>query len=95
MTRSRRTLPVALARRRGPRRSRLLVVVPVVALVVRAPWSDALDLLGEPANRTALRLSLVVSAVRRWRWRCCVGFPIAWLLARVDVPRARGWCERW
>jgi molybdate transport system permease protein len=62
-----------------------LVVVPVVALVLRAPWSTALDLLGEPANRTALRLSLVVSA---WALGLSVvlGFPIAWLLARVSFP---------
>jgi molybdate transport system permease protein len=62
-----------------------LVLVPVVALVLRAPWSTALDLLGEPANRTALRLSLVVSA---WALGLSVvlGFPIAWLLARVSFP---------
>lgn len=59
-----------------------LVVLPLGALLVRAPWSDAADLLGEPAHRDALRLSLVVSA---WALALCVGvgFPIAWLLARV------------
>jgi molybdate transport system permease protein len=62
-----------------------LVVVPVLALVLRAPWSSAVDLLSEPANRTALRLSLVVSA---WALGLSVlfGFPIAWLLARVSFP---------
>ncbi len=63
----------------------LLVVVPVVALVARAPWSSAGDVLGEPANRTALRLSLEVSL---WALALSVvvGFPIAWLLARVAFP---------
>jgi molybdate transport system permease protein len=62
-----------------------LIVVPLLALVLRAPWSSALDLLSEPANRTALRLSLVVSA---WALALSVvlGFPIAWLLARVSFP---------
>ena len=62
-----------------------LVVVPLGALVVRAPWSDAADLLGEAGNRRALVLSLKVSL-----WALALstvfGFPIAWLLARVDFP---------
>jgi molybdate transport system permease protein len=66
----------------------LLVVIPVVALVVRAPWGDALDLLAEPANRTALRLSIVVSL---WALGLSVvlGFPMAWVLARGRLPGAR------
>lgn len=63
----------------------LVIVVPVIALVLRAPWSAAADLLDEPANRTALRLSLVVSL---WALGLSVflGLPIAWVLARVDFP---------
>jgi molybdate transport system permease protein len=66
----------------------LLVVVPVVALVVRAPWSTALELMGEPANRTALRLSIVVSV---WALLLSVvlGFPMAWVLARSEIPGRR------
>lgn len=62
-----------------------LVLVPLLALVVRAPWSEAAGLLAEPANRTALWLSLVVAA---WALVLSValGFPIAWLLARTQVP---------
>jgi molybdate transport system permease protein len=65
-----------------------LVVVPVIALITRAPWSDAGDVLTQPANRTALRLSLQVSA---WALVLSVvlGFPIAWLLARVPFPGRR------
>ncbi len=66
----------------------VLVVAPVVALAVRAPWSDAAGLLGEPANRTALRLSLVVSA-SALVLSVLVGFPIAWVLARLEVPGRR------
>lgn len=66
----------------------VLVVVPLGALLVRAPWSDAVSLLREPANREALQLSLVVSA---WALVLCVlvGFPIAWLLARVPFRGRR------
>jgi molybdate transport system permease protein len=62
-----------------------LVVLPLVALAVRAPWSDAVGLLGEPRNRRALQLSLEVSL---WALALSVvlGFPIAWLLARADLP---------
>jgi molybdate transport system permease protein len=66
----------------------VLVVAPVVALAVRAPWSDLGDLLGEPANRTALRLSLQVS-VLALVVSVLVGFPIAWLLARTELPGRR------
>jgi len=66
----------------------LLVVIPVLALITRAPWSSAADILGEPANRTALRLSVQVSL---WALVLSValGFPIAWVLARVPFPGRR------
>lgn len=60
----------------------VLVVIPLGALVSRAPWSSAADVLAEPANRTALYLSLQVSL---WALALSVvlGFPIAWVLART------------
>jgi molybdate transport system permease protein len=63
----------------------VLVVLPLVALAMRAPWSDAVGLLAEPRNRRALQLSLEVSL---WALALSVvlGFPIAWLLARADLP---------
>jgi molybdate transport system permease protein len=63
----------------------ILVVLPLGALAVRAPWSDAADLLGQPRNRRALVLSLQVSL---WALvlSVAIGFPIAWLLARVELP---------
>ncbi len=63
----------------------LVIVVPVSALVLRAPWSSALDILEEPTHLTALRLSLVVSL---WALGLSVllGLPIAWVLARVPFP---------
>lgn len=83
--RSRTPLVLALV---GGAALALLIVVPVVALAVRAPWSDAGELLARPVNRSALRLSLVVSL---WALglSVVVGFPIAWLLARVELPGRR------
>ena len=83
-----RALPPPRRRPRRARRARalvVLVVAPVVALAIRAPWSDVGDLLGEPANRSALRLSLVVS-VAALALSIVIGFPIAWVLARVAIP---------
>jgi len=63
----------------------LLVVVPVAALVARAPWSAAVDILAESDNRTALRLSLQVS-LTSLALSVGLGFPIAWVLARTQFP---------
>ncbi len=84
MSRRPRLVPVALAGV-GGLALLVLVAIPMVALVARAPWSAVLDVLGDGANRTALRLSLVVSL---WAvlLSMALGFPIAWLLARVDFP---------
>lgn len=87
MRRRRVGLPVALGGI-GALALGVLIAAPLVALVVRAPWSSASDLLSEPAHRTALRLSLVVST---WSLVLSValGFPIAWLLARTQLPGRR------
>ena len=66
----------------------VLVVIPLVALAARAPWSDALDRLTTAENATALRLSLVVS-VAALGLSVVLGFPIAWVLARVRFPGRR------
>ncbi|TXL61499.1 ABC transporter permease [Aeromicrobium terrae] len=61
----------------------LLLVVPLVALFVRAPWSTLGDLLTSDSLLTALRLSLVTASIATV---VCVlvGVPLAWVLARVD-----------
>jgi molybdate transport system permease protein len=60
-------------------------VVPLVALAVRAPWTSVTDLLGEPAVRTALRLSVECSLAAAGL-SIAFGTPLAWLLARVSFP---------
>jgi len=61
------------------------LLLPLVAMLVRAPWHDLGRLLSDHLALTALRLSLecataatVVSII--------VGVPLAWVLARVRIP---------
>ncbi len=64
------------------------LVLPLVALLVRAPWSTLGSLLAEPEVREALRLS-VVSASIATGISLVVGVPLAWVLARTQL-RGRG-----
>ncbi|MBM3661272.1 MAG: molybdate ABC transporter permease subunit [Actinobacteria bacterium] len=59
------------------------LALPVVALLVRVPWSDALDVLGAPASRQALGLSLATSLAAAGL-SVTFGVPLAWLLAGGD-----------
>ncbi|MGH3493555.1 MAG: molybdate ABC transporter permease subunit, partial [Sciscionella sp.] len=61
------------------------LVVPVIALFVKAPWASLPHDLTGPAARSALLLSLETTLVST---ALCVGLgvPLAWLLARVEFP---------
>lgn len=63
-------------------------VLPLAGLAWRAPWASFWSDLGDPAARTALRLSLVCSL---WATlvSVVVGLPLAWVLARVELPGRR------
>lgn len=63
----------------------LFFAVPLVAIVARVPWSDLTDLLGQPAVRDALWLSLRTS-VAATVLSLAFGVPLAWVLARADFP---------
>ena len=60
-------------------------VVPLVGLVVRTPWAEALRSLTAPATLEALRLSLVAS-LSATGLALVLGVPLAWVYARVDFP---------
>jgi molybdate transport system permease protein len=62
------------------------LVLPLLGLVVRAPWSGLWPLLAAPGVGEALRLSLV-SATLATLASLVLGVPLAWVLAR---SRARG-----
>jgi molybdate transport system permease protein len=90
-----------IAQRRGPQRritSRppLLVVcaaavgaslfaLPLLALVVRAPWSAAWSIVTEPEIRNAVRLSMTCS-LSATAISLVLGVPLAWIQARVEFP---------
>lgn len=66
----------------------LFLIVPLAGLLVRAPWQDLPDRLFSAEVGQALRLSLVCASLATVL--CLVlGIPLAWLLARGDLP-ARG-----
>jgi molybdate transport system permease protein len=59
----------------------LLVVLPLLGLVLRTPWSDVVGILTSDASLDALRLSLVVATCAA-AISLVVGFPLAWVFAR-------------
>jgi molybdate transport system permease protein len=66
----------------------LFLILPLVGLLVRAPWTTLPQRLTEPGVLTALRLSLLTATLATLL--CLVlGVPLAWLLARVDFPGRR------
>ena len=64
------------------------LVLPVVALLWRAPWASLVDNLTAGSARQALQLSLVTTAIAT---ALCLtfGVPLAWLLARTTFRGQR------
>ena len=62
-----------------------LFAVPLLGLVIRAPWRNAWVLVSAPEVRTALRLSLVCS-LSATAISTVLGLPLAWVQARLDFP---------
>ncbi|HSS68534.1 MAG TPA: ABC transporter permease [Nocardioidaceae bacterium] len=64
------------------------LALPVIGVLVKAPWSSLGDVLSSPDARTSLRLSLETTSITTV---CCIvlGVPLAWLLARTSF-RGRG-----
>ena len=59
------------------------VAVPVLALLIRTPWSRVPDSLTDPVVLDALRLS-VISSVGAALVAAVIGVPLAWMLSRTD-----------
>jgi molybdate transport system permease protein len=66
----------------------LFLGLPLVGLVVRAPWSQMWSVLTSPSSLDALRLSLITASASTCV-AVVVGVPLAWLLARSTF-RGRG-----
>jgi molybdate transport system permease protein len=66
----------------------LFFALPFVGLLVKAPWSQLGDLAGTSVVRTALWLSIVTSLITTVL-AIIIGIPLAWLLARSEMPGRR------
>lgn len=66
----------------------LLLVLPLVALLLRADWGRLFSDLTHPLALPALRLSLTTTTVTLGAC-LALGTPLAWLLARSDHPMVR------
>ena len=62
-----------------------IVVIPLLGLLQRAPWSDLASEATRPEIRRALRLSLQCS-LGALAVSALLGVPLAWVLARVPFP---------
>jgi len=63
----------------------LFLVLPLVGLLIRAPWKELPSLLSDLTVREALRLSLVTATLATGV-SLVIGVPLAWVLARVRFP---------
>jgi molybdate transport system permease protein len=61
------------------------LVLPLVGLLVKAPWGSLWPDLTSPAATAALRLSLVCS-LSATGLSLLLGLPLAWVLARTEFP---------
>jgi len=66
----------------------LVLVLPLVGLLVRAPWGALTDQLTAPGIADALRLSLVTASLTTVVC-LALGVPLAWMLARVEFRGRR------
>jgi molybdate transport system permease protein len=66
----------------------LFLVLPLVGLLARAPWSHLGSLLSQPAVRDALRVSLLTATLSTLV-SLVVGVPLAWVVTRVQFPGRR------
>ncbi len=62
----------------------LFLLIPLIALIIRAPWSGLGQILVNSEALTALRLSLIC-ATAATAISLVIGVPLAWVLARVNV----------
>jgi len=66
----------------------LFLGLPLVALILRAPWARMVAVLTSPTSVDALRLSLITATCATLIC-LAVGVPLAWVLARAEFPGRR------
>lgn len=65
-----------------------MLIVPLVGLLQRMPWSSLSDILSTQSVSDALRTSLIVS-ITATALAVIFGLPLAWVLARADIRGRR------
>jgi molybdate transport system permease protein len=60
-------------------------ILPLLGLIVRSPWGDAIKALTAPETVDALKLSLIASSSATLI-ALVLGVPLAWIFARVEFP---------
>jgi molybdate transport system permease protein len=60
-------------------------ILPLIGLIVRSPWGDAVRSLTAPETVEALKLSLIAS-LSATAIGLLLGVPLAWVFARVEFP---------
>lgn len=65
-----------------------LLLLPVIGLLLRTPWSTLISQFASPVVRQAIYLSLVAS-ISATGLSLILGVPLAWALARWDFPGRR------
>ena len=66
----------------------LFLVLPLIGLIIRAPWENLWSILRHSDTSQALRLSLWTSTAAT-AISLVIGVPLAWVLARTDFPGVR------
>jgi molybdate transport system permease protein len=66
----------------------LFLVLPLIGLIIRAPWGNLWSILRNSDTSQALRLSLWTSTAAA-AVSLIIGVPLAWVLARTDFPGLR------
>ena len=64
------------------------LVLPLLGLLIRAPWSRLVEILSQPESLQALQLSLWTSTLAT-AISLVIGVPLAWTMARTTFP-----CQR-
>lgn len=67
-----------------------LLITPLIALLLDAPWLDLTRIFSSPIAQEALRLTLIASILAT-ALSFALGVPLAWLLARDVLPLTRLW----
>ena len=72
----------------------MFLLLPLLGLLIRAPWADAPAVLTSAGALQALRLSVVTATIATLL-TLVLGIPLAWLAGPAGPARGRRCCEHW